>query len=415
MKILFIVPYVPTLVRVRPYNLIKYLSSLGHDVNVLAISSDISDKDAVEYLKECGCKVDVIRLTKFRSFRNCISAFLRSEPLQASYCWHPEFAQNAWNLVNSHSNKPGFDIVHVEHLRGVRYALHLKSLGVDIPILWDSVDCISLLFRQTIPKSARLFNRLIAKVELPRTERFEAFATKQVDRTIVTSILDRSALLSLTNSKKPKQIDILPNGVDLDYFKPDPAVRIEPDTLIVSGKMSYHANISMVSNLVNNIMPLIWDHRPKTQLCIVGKDPPRLVNKLADHENIQVTGTVMDIRPYIQKAMVALAPLTYGAGIQNKVLEAMACGTPVVASSKAIAAIDVVKGRDILVADDPQEYAKLVIRVLEDSEYRYKISEFGRSYVVQFHDWERIVQRLVKIYHDVCSDHELQTVRQEVV
>jgi glycosyltransferase involved in cell wall biosynthesis len=91
----------------------------------------------------------------------------------------------------------------------------------------------------------------------------------------------------------------------------------------------------------------------------------------------------------------------------------MACGTPVVASSKAVAAIDVVKGQDILVADEPKEYAKLVLSLLDDSEYRNKIGAFGRSYVVKFHDWKRIARQLVKIYNDVCSVYEFRSIRQE--
>ena len=142
-------------------------------------------------------------------------------------------------------------------------------------------------------------------------------------------------------------ISVLPNGVDLGYFYVGEELKREPATLVISGKMSYHANVSMTLEMVREILPVIWDQRPETKLWIVGKDPPREIQELGQHPKITVTGTVPDIRPYLQNATIAVAPITYGAGIQNKVLEAMACATPVVASSQAVSALNTISGKDI--------------------------------------------------------------------
>src|SRR5204863_7853178 len=122
---------------------------------------------------------------------------------------------------------------------------------------------------------------------------------------------------------------VLSNGVDLQYFRPIEGPR-QADTLVLSGKMSYHANVTAVLYFVREVLPLIWAERPQTQLWIVGQNPPASLKSLMADSSILVSGYVPDIRPYLCRAAVAICPITYGAGIQNKILEAMSCATAVV-------------------------------------------------------------------------------------
>ena len=139
-------------------------------------------------------------------------------------------------------------------------------------------------------------------------------------------------------------------------------------------------------------------------MTIVGKDPPKEIGSLALHPAITVTGTVRDIRPYLQKATIALAPLTYGAGIQNKVLEAMACGTPVVTSPQAVSALNVQDRKDILVAQQPEKFAQLVIELLDNPDYCDEISLSSRRYVEENHRWGSIGTQLEGIYHEIIHN-----------
>jgi glycosyltransferase involved in cell wall biosynthesis len=116
---------------------------------------------------------------------------------------------------------------------------------------------------------------------------------------------------------------------------------------------------------------------------------------------ITVTGTVSDIRPYLWKSSVAVAPLVYGAGIQNKILEAMAVGMPVVTTSKALLSLGAVPDRDILIGDTPQEFSASVLRLLDNPEWGHKVGEAGRSFVQDRHDWGKISEELAGIYEDV--------------
>ena len=297
-----------------------------------------------------------------------------------------------------------FDIVHVEHLRGSRYGVFLKSRFPTMPVVWDSVDCISHLFQQAATQSRNFFGKFVTRFELPRTKKAEGDLVCAFDHVLTTSTVDRDALLELTRiGKRPSQISVLPNGVDLDYFRPNIEFLRDPETIVFSGKMSYHANISMVRYLVAEIMPRIWKVRPTARLCIVGKDPSPEIKALEKNHLITVTGTVNDIRPLLWCATVSVVPLLYGAGIQNKILEAMATGTPVVTTCKALPALQVQPGRDLLASNDPDEFSKAVLRVIEDRNLQQKLGDAGVVYARSFHSWPRIASQLAEIYQQVLS------------
>lgn len=399
MRIAFVVPYVPNQVRTRPYNLIIQLATLGHEVDVFTVGTGEQDLSDAESLKSKCRMVYYYKQPVWRSLLNSAIAVPSGKPLQSVYSLQYDLVRHLRDVFEHEGGSSQYDIVHIEHLRGSAYGEFLKTLYPGIPIVWDSVDCISYLFRQAADQSKSLFGRVVSRFELGRTQRAEASLLSKFDHVLVTSDLDRKALLdTVRNGKKPASISILSNGVDQDFFKPNPEFPKEPDTLIFSGKMSYHANISMVKFLVHEIMPLIWQHRPNVCLIIAGKDPPSDIKKMGENPLIRVTGTVKDIRLYLWKSTIAVAPLVYGAGVQNKILEAMAVGLPVVSTSKALLSLGVVPQRDILIGDTPQEFSAKVLYLLENPGLREKVGEAGRAYVGEQHEWSRISEQLVQIY-----------------
>ena len=404
MKIAYIVPYVPNLIRTRPYNLITQLSSLGHDVTVFTLVTNRQDLTDANTLKTKGVEVQHHVQPIWRSLMNSALAVPSRQPLQAVYSWQGGLA----GQISERVSKNAFDVIHVEHLRGSRYGLFLKSRFPSVPIVWDSVDCISHLFQQASAQSRSFFGKFITRFDLPRTEKAEGDLICAFDRVLVTSSVDRNALLKLTPlGKRASKISVLPNGVDLDYFHPNPEIQRDPETILFSGKMSYHANISMVRHLVSDILPRIWTTRPTVRLCIVGKDPPSEIKELEKDPRITVTGTVDDIRPYLWRATVSVVPLLYGAGIQNKVLEAMATGTPVVTTSKALSALQAESGRDLLVADTADDFAQAVLRLINDHDLKMTIGGAGAFYVRTHHNWSSISSRLTDIYQELLDHNQL--------
>jgi glycosyltransferase involved in cell wall biosynthesis len=412
MHILFIVPYSPTRIRVRPYNLIKHLAQRENLITLATVWEDEEEFNALKEFERLGVQVISQPLQKTHVLANTGRTFFSSTPLQARYSWQPALAEQLSELLTS--NPKRWDIIHVEHLRGAQYGLHLKAQltknGLSIPIVWDSVDCISLLFEGASRSSRSGFGRWITRFELPRTRRFEGFLVHQFERVLATSPQDKRALDELgdqySGASPPgaSNITVLPNGVDLEYFSPIPN-RGESDIIIFTGKLSYHANQTAATYLANDIMPHIWEGRPQTKLQLVGKDPPVAIRRLGERENrIRVTGYVPDMRDYLWEASLAIAPLVYGAGIQNKVLEAMACGIPVAASSQAVSALGAVPGRDVLVADEPQEIAAAALQLLDDPHLNTQVGASGRAYVERHHDWNSIAAQLENIYRETIGN-----------
>ena len=422
MRILFLVPYTPTLIRTRPYNLLRGLARRGNAVTLATLWENEQERAALAQLERGGIRVISARLTKTRVLWNMLSALPTNTPLQAVYCWQPELVKL---LISNHQSlNSNYDVVHVEHLRGARYGLQLNSsLATRYsppPIVWDSVDCISYLFEQAAHNSRSLFGRFATRFELARTRQYEAMLVNRFDRVLVTSPVDAAALIQLADEQgrdtqtrkhgdretdilsplRPRSlVTVLPNGVDVEYFAPSDALR-DPDTIVFTGKMSYHANVTAALHLVNDIMPLIWKERPNVRVNIVGHKPPTQVLKLATRHSpfVTVFDSVPDLRPYLQGAAVAVAPIQYGAGIQNKVLEAMACATPVVATPQAISAIRVVGGEQLLIGDGVRAFARQTLRLLGSAKLQRQIGTAGRQFVEQNHVWGRIVEHLEEIY-----------------
>ncbi len=391
MNILFLVPYVPNLIRVRPYNLIRGLAARGHRVTVLAPWRTERDLQDIAILKTICHRVETVHLPTRQIAVNGFGALLTGQPLQAWHSWSPALL----SLVNDCGP---IDLIHVEHLRGAKYAQALRESG--LPVVWDSVDCITHLFRQASAGSRSRMGQWMTRFELGRTGRYEGDLVKRFEQITVTSEKDRQALAELGGlaPEQAEHIHVLSNGVDLDYFKPDDSLPRQPNALVVSGKMSYHANVTMTLELAERIMPLIWAERPETTLYVVGKDPTRELLALGNHPRIVVTGEVPDIRPYLRQAAVAVAPVMYGAGIQNKVLEAMACATPVVTTPGAAQSIAAVDGQDYLIGQTAESFAAGVLHLLADPNFAGAIGRHGRQFIETYHAWPEIVCQLENIY-----------------
>jgi glycosyltransferase involved in cell wall biosynthesis len=393
MKIAYVVPYVPNQIRTRSYNLISSLTELGHQVDVFTLGSSAEDVQDADAIKAKCCNVYYQHQPSWRSLLNSALAVPSNQPLQSVYSWHPNLAAQLKARLSN------YDVVHVEHLRGSAYGQFIKSTAPSMPVVWDSVDCITHLFTQAASKSGSLFGRLITRFELGRTRSAEGRLVAAFDHVLVTSSTDRSALLDIVpTGLHPAPITILSNGVDQNYFRLNPGLERDVDTLVFSGKMSYHANISMVLYLFHEIMPRLWEKRPSVRLVVVGKDPPAEVRKLADPPRVLITGTVDDIRPYLWTATAAVVPLVYGAGVQNKILEAMATGTPVITNSKVLSSLDVTPGRELLVADNVDDFVMHALNLFADPSLQKAVSLAGLDYVRKNHNWHESARRMVEIY-----------------
>jgi sugar transferase (PEP-CTERM/EpsH1 system associated) len=388
MRLLFISPYIPSLIRVRPYNILRALTQRGHTLTLMALQPPGDDGEALPELRQWCEAVQIIPHSRLQTLLNGLMALPSDFPVQAAYSRSPEFNQRLREVLAAGK----FDAAHVEHLRG---AVLADGLG-GLPVVFDSVDSISLLFGKVLQDAPSLKSRLMATLDLGRTQKFEGHLTRRFGEVTVTSEADRQALVELGSDAN--HITVIPNGVDLGYFQPQTIER-NPLRLVFTGKMSYHANIAAVEDLVSKIMPLVWAQQPEAHLYIVGKDPAPTVQAMGENPHITVTGSVPDMRPYLAEAAVALSTVRYGVGIQNKVLEAMAMATPVVCSPQANSALRTQNGRDILVGDTPEAIAGHILDLLQSPQQRHQIGDAGRKYVETYHTWDSAAVTLETLYN----------------
>lgn len=402
LRILFISPYIPSPIRVRPYNLIKHLAKQGHKITLLALIPPGEDTDTLGTLRDWCHTVKTVSLPRWRTLWNAVRAIPTGLPLQAAYSQSPEMAA----LIRETEQKTKFDVVHIEHLRGSE----LSEAVNGTPIVFDSVDSITLLFEHVLASGPNLKSRLMARLDLARTRRYEGDLLNRYPRVLITSPKDREALIKISTTRSPDRFDVLPNGVDLEYFKPLTAPR-DLQTLVFTGKMSYHANIAAALDVAHEVMPLVWQQFPEAHFVIAGKDPSPKIQALANDHRIIVTGTVPDLRPYLAKATIAVSPMRYGVGIQNKILEAMAMKTPVITTSKALTSLQAKVDEEVLLADTHEIVAQHVIALFKDQTLAQRIGNSGRRYVENYHDWNVVARNLEAIYREVTSVKEGRQLR----
>lgn len=401
LRLLFATPYVPSPLRTRPYGFVRFLARRGHRIALLAAHSSAAELDDAAELRQLCESVTLVRVPLVRSLWNCARGLGGDLPLQALFAQSPALRAA---LRAELASGGGFDLVHVEHLRAA--LLGLEAEGV--PRVFDAVDCISSLFERAAAGGPSLASRAIARLDLERTRRFEARLLRDFDATLVSSEADRRALVELPPGGDAGEgtlaaPTVIANGVDLDYFRPSDAAG-DGAEIVFAGRMSYHANVAAAVHLVEEIMPLVWRERPQARVALVGAEPNARVRRLGRGDpRVAVTGRVADIRPFLARARVAACPLPYAAGIQNKVLEAMACGTPVVASSPACAALAARDGETLLRADGAAATAAAILRLLGDEALRRGLAAGGRAYVAAAHDWNSVVGSLEELYQDVLA------------
>lgn len=393
LNILFVTPYIPSPIRVRPFNLIKYLSKRGHKITLLALVPPGEDTSSLDTLRTWCQRVETVALPRWRTLWNAAWAIPSRVPLQAAYSRSPEMV----DLIQRIEKQTKFDVMHLEHLRGSELSLAVNGT----PVVFDSVDSITLLFEYVCASGPTWKSRLMAKLDLGRTRHYEGQLLERYLRVVVTSPKDRDALVRLSTVKNDHRFEVLPNGVDLEYFKPMDVPR-EAATIIFTGKMSYHANIAAALDLAQMVMPLIWQKVPEAKLVIAGKDPSSELQELATDSRIVVTGTVPDLRPYLAKATVAVSPMRYGVGIQNKILEAMAMGTPVITTSQALTSLQANVDEDVVRADTAEAIAEAAVNLMTNEALSMKVGLAGRRYVEDYHDWSTVAKKLEAVYREVA-------------
>jgi glycosyltransferase involved in cell wall biosynthesis len=219
------------------------------------------------------------------------------------------------------------------------------------------------------------------------------------EETWLVSEADRKAL---TATCPLANVQVVTNGVDMEHFYPT-GQPCEPDSLIFVGHLRVFHNVDAVVHFVQDVLPLVRQQIPGCRLRIVGADPDISVQRLASHPAVTVTGFVPDLNAVLNRSAVFVAPLRFAAGVQNKVLEAMAAGRPVVATGIVNEGLGAEPGREILIADDVQATANQIVALLRDEQLRAQIGQNGLRFVRRKYRWDYVVERMRLIEENLTA------------
>lgn len=397
MRILYALPAIshPTMRgELRHHHFLQHLARC-HGVTLVALSRATPDDEAVRDLRACTEQLVIVNARALDS---------RDRPADGLTAWRGRYAkQRRWKsalrelrlTLSRLSSATRFDAV-------LAYGSEIGSVSADLnglPIVADICDAGSERLRQSLRYSHPL--------ELPwrvwrwrKTARDERRLLQRTRHRVYISERDREAVEGTTRTAA-----VIPNGVDLEYWQAS-GMTPKADCIIFTGTMDYAPNADAAMHLIRKILPAVRARVPNVELVLAGRSPTDAVRRLAVRSGALVTGAVRDLRPYMERAAVFVAPLRFASGTQNKVLEAMAMELPVVTTSICTRGLQGsgTERPPVVVADKPAAFADAVVSLLQDGAARARLARQGRDYVSRQFSWGSSGARLEQVCLEAADE-----------
>lgn len=382
--ILFLTPRYPwPLVggdRVKAYYVLRHLARSHRVILVTFHHGHAPLPDARAALEHLGIDMHVVPLNPLRAGMAAARTFTTDLPLEIAFYTRPEFQREVDRIFAREHIDLGISFF----MRTAEYIRHR-----DLPKILIAEDCRFEYQRRSSTATTSPHQKVIRWWETRKLRTYEPRIVHDFDMTTFVSPEDIEAMRHIEPTGR---YAVVTNGVDLDRFRMVDGSD-QRTGLIFTGKLDVLANQLMVRQLVRDVLPAVVRAVPDTVLTIAGANPPTAVSSLAS-SNIRIAGDVPDLVPYLHRAAVFVHPHHGGSGIQNKVLEAMAAGCPVVTTPSGMQGIDAVHEEHALIARTPEEMSRQVIRLLQDADLRQRLSRNARRLMEETHTWDVVGRQL---------------------
>ena len=384
--------------KIRPFNMIKHLSR-KHEVVVASLVRSREEAEAGRGLSRHCSDFMMAEVTATAAWARMITRLPTPRPSSMGYFFSPDLARR----IDERLRKERFDLIFVHCSSVAPYVS--KTSG--IPKILDFGDMDSQKWLdycrfKPFPLSLGYW------LEGRKMEAAEKALARRFDLCTCTT---KAELETLRQFHIPVQTDWFPNGVDSEFFSPSDAP-YDADAISFVGRMDYFPNQQAMLFFANEVFPRIREKRPAATLAIIGAEPSADIRRLASRDGITVTGTVPDVRDHVRRSAASVAPLMIARGTQNKIIECMAMGVPVVASPEAAGGVDAVPGEHLLVARSPDDYAGKLLNLMTDRAARQRLASAGRARVETHHSWARSMAKLDRIVEACLESHRAGERRQ---
>lgn len=398
MKILFLAHRLPYPLnkgeKIRAYHELRYLGK-HHTIDLFCFADSEQEASLGPLKDHCRrCYVEIAG--KPRQFRGLLRSLVRREPLSCGFF----FSRKLQKAIAEAVEHERYDAIFVFCSSMAQY------LPADsrIPVILDLVDIDSAKWAQYAERSIVPWSWLYRR-EAQRLAAYERRWAAECACTLVSTAQEARLLGNGFPS-----VEVLANGVEISSFGkaslPDEVRRLQPYALFV-GNMDYFPNVDAAEHFARDILPHLANSQPELKFVVAGRNPWRRVRRLARDPRVVVTGSVPDVNPYISGASVVVAPFRIAQGIQNKILEALAAGKPVVATSGPAAALGAGYREVLLVADNPQDFSAAIAAVLDDETLRIRFRK-GPEFVSRHFCWDTNLERLDQILRKVAASSPVQ-------
>jgi glycosyltransferase involved in cell wall biosynthesis len=396
MRVLFITSRFPQSLRrgdeLRTYQHLRELSR-RHAITLLTFAPESGSGGAVSVeLRRCCERVVVVAQNRGTRLIRLARALSGSVPLQVAMNDTFAFRSALTGLLRSGE----FDLAHVQL---ARMGETLPLLG-DLPCVLDLVDALSANMARRAQYDTGPM-RLLARFEAARLLPYERALCARAAAVTISTARDREALGGDLSG-----LHVVDNGIDPELFAFSAQPRV-PGRLIFGGNLGYFPNVDAALWFAHEVLPILKQRHPGVVLDLVGARPAAALRRLAANEaGVRLVGPVADMASHLRGAEVALAPMRAGSGQQIKILEAMGCGTPVVASSFAAAGLEAVAGRDLLVADAAGDFAAQVSRLLDDRRLAGGVAASARALVERRYTWAHSARAIESLWRAAAGQSD---------